>query len=64
MSTATGWTGSGPRCATQLRDERGIVGTVRRQESAPAELKVRISQPEGMARALESFAACRSRWFR
>jgi preprotein translocase subunit SecD len=36
-----------------LRDERATVGTVRRQDSAHGELKLRISKPEGMARALE-----------
>jgi len=36
-----------------LRPERATVGTIRLQDSAADELRVRISQPEGMARALE-----------
>ncbi|MEM6634777.1 MAG: protein translocase subunit SecD [Pseudomonadota bacterium] len=36
-----------------LRDERATVGTIRRQDSAVDILRVRISQPEGMSRALE-----------
>ncbi|MDU8911108.1 protein translocase subunit SecD [Aestuariicoccus sp. MJ-SS9] len=36
-----------------LRPERNVVGTVRLQPSGPDELRVKISQPEGMARALE-----------
>lgn len=36
-----------------LRAERDVVGTIRRQPSDGAELRVKISQPEGMARALE-----------
>ncbi|MCA0905034.1 protein translocase subunit SecD [Ruegeria marisrubri] len=42
-----------PEIRDALRDERSTVGTVRRQESAPDEIRVRISQPEGMARALD-----------
>ncbi|KUF11489.1 protein translocase subunit SecD [Pseudoponticoccus marisrubri] len=36
-----------------LRDARAEVGTIRLQPSAPGELRVRISEPEGMDRALE-----------
>ncbi len=42
-----------PELRDALRDERGAVGTVRRLPSPPDELRARISQPEGMARALE-----------
>lgn len=42
-----------PEIRDALRDERATVGTIRRQNSAPDEIRVRISQPEGMARALE-----------
>ncbi|MGR3824763.1 MAG: protein translocase subunit SecD [Salipiger marinus] len=36
-----------------LRGERDSVGTIRLQPSPPGELRVRISEPDGMARALE-----------
>jgi preprotein translocase subunit SecD len=42
-----------PEVRDVLRDERGTVGTIRRQPSSPDELRVRVSQPDGMARALE-----------
>ncbi len=42
-----------PEIRDALRDERGTIGTIRRQDSAPDEIRVRISQPEGMPRALE-----------
>ncbi|CAM5467836.1 protein translocase subunit SecD [Frigidibacter albus] len=42
-----------PELRDALRVERATVGTVRRTASAPGELKVQISQPEGMARAVE-----------
>ncbi|WP_298847535.1 protein translocase subunit SecD [uncultured Ruegeria sp.] len=42
-----------PEIRDALRDERSSVGTIRRQDSAPDEIRVRISQPEGMPRALE-----------
>ncbi len=42
-----------PEVRDALRDERTSVGTIRRQPSPPDELRVRISQPEGLARALE-----------
>jgi len=40
-----------------LRAERATVGTIRLQDGAPDELRVRISQPDGMARALEVIRA-------
>ncbi len=42
-----------PEIRDALRDERTTVGTVRLQPSAVDEVRVRISQPEGMERALE-----------
>jgi len=45
--------GMWPDIRDALRDVRGEVGTIRRQNSTPGTLRVRISQPEGMARALE-----------
>ncbi len=42
-----------PEIRDALRDERGTIGTIRRQDSASDEIRVRISQPEGMPRALE-----------
>ncbi|WP_102110026.1 protein translocase subunit SecD [Oceaniglobus roseus] len=42
-----------PEVRDALRDVRDQVGTVRRTESAPGTLAVRISKPEGMQRALE-----------
>ncbi|WP_420586734.1 protein translocase subunit SecD [Ruegeria sp.] len=42
-----------PEIRDALRDERATVGTIRKQDSAPDEIRVRISQPEGMSRALE-----------
>jgi len=43
-----------PEVRDALREERDVVGTVRRQDSPPDELRVRISQPEGMAVALSA----------
>ncbi|MEM8555860.1 MAG: protein translocase subunit SecD, partial [Pseudomonadota bacterium] len=40
-----------PEVRNALRAERGTVGTIRRQDSAPDELRVRISQPEYIAQA-------------
>ncbi len=40
-----------------LREERATVGTIRRQDSPPDELRVSISEPEGMTRALEAVRA-------
>jgi len=42
-----------PELRDALRVERATVGTVRRAASPPGELRVQISQPEGMARAVE-----------
>jgi preprotein translocase subunit SecD len=42
-----------PEVRDALRDERGTVGTIRRQPSPPDELRVRISEPAGLARAME-----------
>ena len=46
-----------PEVRDALRDERGTVGTVRRQPSADDELRVRISQPDGMSTAVEAVRA-------
>ncbi|KAJ54568.1 preprotein translocase subunit SecD [Actibacterium mucosum KCTC 23349] len=37
-----------------LREERATVGTIRRQDGPDDELRVRISQPEGMSTALQA----------
>ncbi|PWK61012.1 protein translocase subunit SecD [Roseicyclus mahoneyensis] len=37
-----------------LRDARDQVGTIRRENAAPGELRVRISQPEGIAAAVSA----------
>ena len=50
---ATRIDGLWPEVRDALRDERAVVGTIRRQDSAPDELRVRISEPSGMARAIE-----------
>ncbi|KIC42289.1 preprotein translocase subunit SecD [Ruegeria sp. ANG-R] len=42
-----------PEIRDALRDERATIGTIRKQPSAPDEIRVKISQPEGMPRALE-----------
>jgi len=42
-----------PEVRDALRPERATIGTIRLQPSADDELRVRISEPEGMARALE-----------
>ncbi len=42
-----------PEIRDALRPERATVGTIRLQPSADDEVRVRISQPEGMPRALE-----------
>ncbi len=46
-----------PEVRDALRAERATVGTVRRQPSAPDELRVRISEPAGIARAVEVVGA-------
>ena len=38
---------------TALRNERAVIGTFRRQESPPDIMRIRISQAEGIARAVE-----------
>ncbi|GGH26457.1 preprotein translocase subunit SecD [Cribrihabitans marinus] len=40
-----------PDIRDALRGERAAIGTIRRQPSDPQEIRVRISQPEGMSRA-------------
>ncbi|SMC42139.1 protein translocase subunit SecD [Primorskyibacter flagellatus] len=42
-----------PELRNALRDARNDVGTIRLQPSGDDELRVKISQPEGMARAIE-----------
>ena len=42
-----------PEVRDLLRDEGSTVGTIRLQESVPGELRVRISRPENMARAMD-----------
>ena len=42
-----------PEVRDVLRPERDVVGTIRLQPSDPGELRVRISQPKNMDRALE-----------
>ncbi|WP_418591802.1 protein translocase subunit SecD [Ponticoccus sp. (in: a-proteobacteria)] len=42
-----------PEVRDVLRDERATVGTIRLQDGPPDELRVRISEPEGMERAIE-----------
>ncbi|MFN3145879.1 MAG: protein translocase subunit SecD [Paracoccaceae bacterium] len=49
--------GMWPDVRDALRDERDTVGTIRRQDSAPDELRVRISNPEAMPAALEAVRA-------
>ena len=42
-----------PEIRNALRAERDVVGTIRRQPAPKGELRIRISKPEGMERALE-----------
>ncbi|GAA6201184.1 protein translocase subunit SecD [Aquicoccus sp. SU-CL01552] len=42
-----------PEIRDALRPERATIGTIRLQPSPPDELRIRISQPENMARAVE-----------
>ncbi|SLN45567.1 preprotein translocase subunit SecD [Falsiruegeria litorea R37] len=42
-----------PEIRDALRPERSTVGTIRLQQSPADEIRVRISQPEGMSRAIE-----------
>ena len=44
---------SWPEIRDALRPERATVGTIRLQQSPPDELRVRISEPAGMQRALQ-----------
>ena len=46
-----------PEVRDALRDVRDVVGTIRRIDAAPGSLQVRISQPEGMATAVEAVRA-------
>ena len=46
-----------PDLRDRLRDLRDQVGTVRRLESAPDELRIRIGEPSGMAAAEEAVRA-------
>ncbi|MGB0660201.1 MAG: protein translocase subunit SecD [Mangrovicoccus sp.] len=43
-----------PELRNALRGERAQIGTIRRQDSAPDELRVRISRPENIAVALST----------
>lgn len=42
-----------PEVRNALREERDVVGTIRRQDGAPSELRVKISKPEALPRAIE-----------
>ena len=42
-----------PDVRDALRQERAVVGTIRRQDSAPDELRVKISRPEEIDKAVE-----------
>jgi preprotein translocase subunit SecD len=42
-----------PEVRDALRDERATVGTIRRVPAPPGELRVKLSQPTGVSRALE-----------
>ncbi|WP_095589048.1 protein translocase subunit SecD [Actibacterium ureilyticum] len=46
-----------PEVRDALRDQRATVGTIRQQNSAPGELRVRISNPEGIAAAVQAVQA-------
>ena len=49
-----------PEIRDALRAERDVVGTIRRQDAEGGEMRIQISQPEGMSRAIEiarSFAS-------
>ncbi len=43
-----------PEVRDKLRDLRDTVGTIRRQDAGGAELRVRISRPDGMTAAIEA----------
>ncbi|SMR71016.1 protein translocase subunit secF /protein translocase subunit secD [Aliiroseovarius halocynthiae] len=42
-----------PEIRNALRDERATIGTIRRQDSSPSELRVKISKPEALPQAIE-----------
>lgn len=42
-----------PEVRNALRDERATIGTIRPQDSSPEQLRIRISEPAGMAHAIE-----------
>ncbi|WP_371171444.1 protein translocase subunit SecD [Aliiroseovarius sp. 2305UL8-7] len=42
-----------PEVRDALRGERGTIGTIRRQDSAPDELRIKISNPEALPQAIE-----------
>ncbi|WP_239113287.1 protein translocase subunit SecD [Shimia biformata] len=42
-----------PEVRDLLREERATIGTIRLQDSEPGELRVKVSQPENIARAAE-----------
>ena len=42
-----------PEIRDALRAERDSIGTIRRQDTAPGELRIRISRPEGLSTALQ-----------
>lgn len=42
-----------PEARDALREERATIGTIRRQDAPPGQLRIRISEPAGMARAVE-----------
>jgi len=44
--------GMWPEIRDLLREERAVVGTIRQQEGPPDVLRIRISEPAGMARAV------------
>ena len=46
-----------PDVRDALRQERAIVGTIRRQDSAPDELRVKISRPEEIDKAVEAVSS-------
>jgi preprotein translocase subunit SecD len=46
-----------PDVRDALRPERDAIGGIRQQDSAPDELRVRVGNPEGMARAVEAVRA-------
>lgn len=49
--------GMWPEVRDALRAERATIGTIRRQDGDPSELRVRISQPEGISAAVAAVRA-------